>query len=462
MPSVSTRPPAGAVIDFLASVKLAVVLLVVIALACLAGTLLPQDQPARYYQAGYSPGLARFILALGLDHVYSALWFVVLLFGLALNLIVCSLKRLPAALKAMSSPSNPESLRLPKVRLRRELIVAQPPDRALAAARQALGRLGRPLEGPPSSGQPGVILFSQAGRLSRLGAYVIHLAILVFFAAGLTTARWGVHGYVTLFEGQTADRISLNQTESRPLGFVLRLDKFVFEQYPDGTPKTFRSELSFLKDGRMVHQAKAEVNNPVDFGGLRFYMSNYGSSLGEWVELSLTRPGQEEDLIRLPVEGEHQVAGLGRLKLIDFRSDIRGIGPGARLSLTREGSDRPEVFWVISRPPFQMRTRAPEVFRLVGFDSRSYAGLQANHDPGVPLVWAGGIIMLLGLLAAFFWSHRRFWIQVSPQGQGSRLIVAGASNRNRPAFELNFGQFCGRLAASLAGRETPRAEGGQS
>ncbi len=442
MPPDSSRPGREAW-DFFASVRLAIVVLILVAAASLLGTLIPQGQPPNHYLAHYSPGLAKFILAASLDRVYQSFWFLGLLALLAVNLIVCSLNRLKKTWRLVFESPTPQDIRMPNLRLKKTIEAPLPPEETFEAVRAVMGRLGAVVASP--SGASPRILFAQSGRLSRLGAYIIHLSILIFFAGGLASAAWEIKAFVTIFEGQSIDRVTLRSGEIMPLGFEVKLDRFVFETYPNGAPKLFRSDLSFIKDGRVVEQAQVVVNGPAKFGRMTFYQSSYGRSLGQWVELGVLTPNSAEKTVRLSVEGENDLPGVGRLAVVGFSPDLRGIGPGVKLRFTPRGETRSEVFWVITRPPYQMRRPSPELFRLIGFEGRYYSGLQANYDPGVWFVWVGGSLMVIGLGAAFFLSHRRLWAEVRPAGGGARIILAGNTNRNRPAFERRFEGLCARL-----------------
>ena len=457
--------PLSSLWQTLASVKLAVVLLVLLAAAAIPGTLfgryLPQGQPDGFYHEYFSAFWAKVILTLQLDHIYTSWWFITLILALGLNLIVCSLNRLPKALREVSRTPDPTGLRLPKLRLRREIIGQLPPAEALEAAREAAaafqGAGSKIIEGGSGSSPERKVLFVQAGSFSRLGAYVVHLAILILFAAGLTTGLGGFKSYFEFDKGEMVDTLRLSDGRRLPMGFQVRLDEFIFEKYPDGTPKRFRSELSFLRDGKVVRQDWIEVNSPTTFDKITFYQSGYPVVLDSLtVELSQGQ-GQDRTLI-LPKEGLVEVEGLGSLEVLEFASQWRGIGPAARLRLVRTGSDKDEIFIIFTRPPFQMRRDAPEVFRLKDISFHYASGLQANYDPGVGLLWLGGSVMLVGLLVAFFWSHRRLWIEVSPHKNGSRVTLAASTHRNQPALESRIDDLAARLKTGLDQTKTGKKQ----
>jgi cytochrome c biogenesis protein len=80
--------------DALRSIKLASVLLVLLALFAVAGGILPQGKTADFYQLHFPGAGSGIILALGLDHVFSSLLFLLVAAIFAVNLTVCTFHRL--------------------------------------------------------------------------------------------------------------------------------------------------------------------------------------------------------------------------------------------------------------------------------------------------------------------------------------------------------------------------------
>jgi len=66
---------------------------------------------------------------------------------------------------------------------------------------------------------------------------------------------------------------------------------------------------------------------------------------------------------------------------------------------------------------------------------RFYTVLQAARDPGVPLVAAGAVLMVAGLMITFFFSHRRFRIILEGEKGQSMIGIAGSSNRDPVGLE---------------------------
>ena len=93
---------------FFSSVKLTIVLLMVLAAASVAGTLLPQGQDLSQLADGMSPGVLRLLEVLDLFDMYHAWWFRWLIGLLSLNLIVCSVDRFPSTWRRFKTKSSPD------------------------------------------------------------------------------------------------------------------------------------------------------------------------------------------------------------------------------------------------------------------------------------------------------------------------------------------------------------------
>ena len=450
--------------DFLASVRLAIALLSMIAIGALLGTVIPQQVEAEAFSGRLYPALRTLFEALQLFDVYHSIWFVLLLLLLAVNLIACSLKRFPAAWRQMRGglpADRPDHVASLPPDLQRDS--ALPP---LEAAERLETRL-RKLCGRATRTQTyrGICLAGEKGAFSRLGVYVVHLGILLLIAGGLAGAVWGLKGHVEIAEGGTADRLHLAGGKGqRPLGFQIRCDRFVVEHYESGAPKLFRSDLVFLRDGKIQMKGALLVNHPLDFGGLRFYQSSYGRLPGGRQTLSWTQGGnpagrreiQPGDRFELP-------DGAGKVEVLRVEGDLMRMGPAVKISVT--DGKRELQFWIFERirqikaanpgilehvPVMNPGIFPPWLFLLERTGERYFTVLQAAHDPGIPVAALGAGLVLGGLIIVFFFSHRRFWIRVESRDGGSRIAVAGQSNRDHAGLETEMRRL---LAAGEATEE---------
>ena len=89
---------------------------------------------------------------------------------------------------------------------------------------------------------------------------------------------------------------------------------------------------------------------------------------------------------------------------------------------------------------------------VADFVPRYYTGLQVNKDPGVRVVYAGFILMIVGIYITFFMSHQQVCIDVAGQGNKSRIMVAGTSNKNKLGMQKKVTKLSERLAGLTADR----------
>src|SRR3990170_587754 len=99
MTSPETVKKTNVLWSLFTSVKLTLGLLIVLAVVSIFGTVIPQQEGAMELAEHLSPGLVNILISLQLFDMYHSLWFRLIIGTLALNLIICSLDRFPAAWK---------------------------------------------------------------------------------------------------------------------------------------------------------------------------------------------------------------------------------------------------------------------------------------------------------------------------------------------------------------------------
>jgi cytochrome c biogenesis protein len=445
--------------DFFSSIRLTIVLLALIALGALLGTVIPQQEAAEPFSAKLQPAVLALFQAFQLFDVYHSAWFILLLLLLAVNLIVCSAARFPAVLRQVRGGAAPEAPdRLADLSPERVVETERPPSEEASRLEALLAKRCGSVRRIQTD--RGFVLAGGKGAFSRFGVFVVHLGILLMIAGGLAGAIFSVQGYIKIAEGET---VSTMQSRSGKgdvtLPFAIRCDRFTVEHYDDGAPKVFRSDLTFLEQGKVVRQGALLVNHPIAFGGLRFYQSGYGQLPGGRLVLSYARANgkaQERetgvgDTFALP-------GGEGQVKVLRVEDNLMRMGPAVKLSVLSPA--REVQLWVFQNierikeanpglfaqvPMMNPGLFDPYLFSLRKVGDRFYTVVQAAHDPGVPLVAGGALLLVGGLLVTFFFSHRRFRIILEGQGPGSRIGLVGSSNRDPVGLEKEMNQLLAQI-----------------
>lgn len=306
----------------LTSMRTALFLLLLLAVAAVPGSLFPQRpaNPSIVTQRIKNDGdLGKVLDALQLFDVYSSAWFSAIYILLFISLIGCVVPRAIAHYKAMRSqpPRTPKRLsRLPEYGT---LVIPAdagiPASRAVNDAAGLLKKRGYRVEVRDDDGaQPS--LGAERGFLKEVGNLVFHtslIGVLVSVAAG---GLFGYSGQRILVEGDTFvntlvgyDQFTpgTNFQSSQLQPYSMRLDKFratfdLESQGKIGQPIDFKADVTTKESPDAPEQQEVlKVNDPVSLGGTSVYLTGNG-----YAPLVTIRDGQGNVAFQGPVVGRLQ------------------------------------------------------------------------------------------------------------------------------------------------------------
>lgn len=308
------RVARGPWTDLLSSMRFAVSLLSVIALASVAGTVVKQGEPYTTYVNQFGPFWFPAFEAAGLYAVYNAPWFILVLAFLVASVSLCLSRNAPVMLREMGNfraGRRDQSLRLlaHKAEIRS---VLTPIDgaRRIAAYLATQGFKARIAQ---EEGEGAASLAAKAGSANRLGYLFAHSAVVAICIGGLldsnlplrarlwfggktpieanmlmsevpASARLPVdnlsfRGNVFLPEGQSSASAVLNLKDRiliQDLPFTLALKKFHIEHYSSGQPRLFASDVVVTdRDSGQSFETRIEVNKPLIYRGISTYQASF-------------------------------------------------------------------------------------------------------------------------------------------------------------------------------------------
>ena len=174
---------------FLCSMRFAILLLAILAVACSVSSLITQNQSYNWYAQRYSERTAAVIMALRLDDAFHSPWFIVITAFLCLNLTLCNLTRLPQLIRRTRAEGRPEGA----LRTKGDVTIE-----GVADPEPAFARLHMPKPTPCKAGDGRDALFASKHRAGLWGAWVCHLGILLLilgFGLGqMTQKQYTVYG----------------------------------------------------------------------------------------------------------------------------------------------------------------------------------------------------------------------------------------------------------------------------
>ncbi len=458
---VLTSDPIKNTWDFFASVKLTVVLLLTLAVTSVIGTLIPQNESPQAYLEAFGVFLYRFFNILGFFDLYHSWWFQALMLLLALNVLVCSIDRLSATWRIIF----PERPKFNLSRFRRlepkEAFTKKGSAEALKLRYQAVvcRNFRYCLVEETDSGYA---IFGEKGRWTRIGVYIVHLSVICMLVGGVIGSMFGFEGFVNLAPGDTTQQIQLrNRNQVLQLDFKIRCDDFKVRFYPSGAPEEFRSSLSIIEGDKVVKSQDIIVNDPLHYSGISIFQASYGQLPARRQDVQL--PNEFTLIFTSKVTGKiyqrkakvgqtiEIPEGLGKFIVNEFKNtyNFRGQDLGITFfgTLHQHNGAPVEVVLPIQFPSFdKMRpifnqTRKDDVIISVSDinieppEVRYFTGLQVSRDPGVWIVYAGFILIIVGCFVTFFMSHRQICVDILGSDKKCRIMITGTANKNKLGHE---------------------------
>ncbi len=403
------------VLNWLSSLKIAILLLLVIAVSCAAGTLIPQQESNQFYYDNFNknPFLgiinANILLLFEFDHVYTSFWFLFLLIWLGLALSVCSFRRqLPILKSALNWIDYKSPRQIAKLSVA-QTIVTNNCSKSLEKIKFNLKKQGWNVK--ETDGR----IAARQGVIGRLGPILIHLGMILLMIGATYGSLNGKTIEKFLAPGRSIDLLNNNEEK----GLTIELQKFQIERDPQGRAEQYKSIVNIIEPNGNNQSKEISVNYPLRYKGLTLYQADWSlaaitiqidnspklqipiepiSELGEQVWGTIIPTNKDgKNQILLTVDSE-----LGPVNIYDNDGTLL-----TKLSINKEEKIKGALIKIINIIPS--------------------SGLLLKHDPGVPIVYLSFAIILIGGSLSII-STKKIW--VLHENEKSMIYIGGLSNRN--------------------------------
>jgi len=459
----------------LAAIKTGVILLILVVILSAAGTVIlqrPATDPDEMQRA-YSPQVLRLLDGLRLTDVFHAWWFVLLLSLVSLSIIAASIQRFPNSWRFFSRPYKSPDETFRKALPNHVLIPIKDEEAALSAAERSLQKAGfRPER---IVRENSFSLFGERNRLAEMAVYIVHASLLLIFLGSSIDAIFGWRAFVTLTRGQQSSQAQPQNGSPRKLPFAIRCDGAGQENYPDGTPKRWWSDLAVVENDQVVLRKQIVVNDPLVYRGVRFYQASYGKTgkIDRLVLAATPRNGQAPKDLTIGLDETLPLDADTTVRLAEFIPDyVERDGqvytrsnslenPAAHLVVESKKTGKAVNVWLPPIEGLEQNASSPYAFEGKDVQMAYFTGLDVSHEPGQWSVWAGVLVMGLGLAVVFYLVHVRIWVVPVRDARGQlALWIGGTANKNKDAFEQRFSKLVEQIKIELktstgAGAETP-------
>jgi len=459
----------------LSSIKTGVLLIILVVIFSGAGTVIlqrPMTDPDDMQRA-YSPAMLRVLDVTGLTDVFHASWFLALVMLVSVSIIAASVQRFPNAWRYFARPYKSPDENFRRVLPTQATIPIADEEQGLGAAERALHKGGFGSERIVRTSS--FSLFSERHRISEMAVYIVHASLLlILMGYFIVDARYGWKGFLVLNPGRQSDQVELRSGVTRALPFSIRCDGTGEETYTDGTPKRWWSKLAVIDNGREVERKEIVVNDPLVYHGVRFYQASWGRT-GKLVELTLDvapangGSGTPQQISLVP----NKIVALDAdtsVQLAEFIPDYvveegsvyarsnEVVNPAVHMIVTSKKTGRSVNVWLPEIPDVAENASSPYTFQPKDLKTEVFTGLQVSHEPGQWAVWAGVVLLAIGLTFVFYVVHARIWVVAVLDSRGqAALWVGGTANRNRDAFEQRFKELVEQIKKELKPAEVASA-----
>jgi len=306
------RPLVAEIVELISSMRFAIALLAMIAIAAIIGTVMKQGEATSNYINQFGPFWFEVFRKLGLYAVYSAWWFLLLMGTLVTSTTLCIVRNAPKMLSDMRSWR--ENVRENSLLNFHHKMQWRAPLTRTALAQQSAARLvdaGYKVKLVEKDN--GTLVAAKQGAANKFGYIFAHAAIVIICLGGLLDSdipirlqewffgktpftgsglisqvppehRLGTgnptfRGNTMIPEGQNSSTAILTRPDGvliQELPFTINLKKFTIDFYSTGMPKLFASDVE-VRDNQTGETAKAtiEVNKPLIFKGVAIYQSSF-------------------------------------------------------------------------------------------------------------------------------------------------------------------------------------------
>ncbi|SFC43952.1 cytochrome c biogenesis protein [Bacillus sp. OV322] len=452
--------------NFFSSVKVGVTLIIITLIASAAGTILPQEMyiptnvdPLDYYHDEYG-WFGKLYFQLGFNNLYSSWWYMILIGSLGISLLIASIDRFFPLYR---------SLKLQKVTrhegfLKRQRVFGTTDgaglDLNVEEAKEKLKK--RHYRVREENGN----LLAEKGRFARWGPYINHIGLIVFLIGAMLRSVPGMYVDKVLWlrEGETKEVPGTNGQ------YFLHNKKFTLETYDKNSKedkefkeaidkkgtiaKNYQSDVTlYKKDGsslpgeeaklKKIKDYSIKVNYPLTYDHFSYYQVDY--KLGELNKMSFKlidkQTLQSFGSITIDLynpKKNYQLAKGYSVQLMSYFPDFEfdndkpltksriPNNPAFIFKMFTPDKPKGEVSFAAIKQTMEPLGENKYKMAFAGIETKNVTALTIRKDLTLGIIFAGGIIFMIGVVQGAYWNHRRIWII----RKDSKILLAGHTNKN--------------------------------
>ncbi|WP_110927566.1 cytochrome c biogenesis protein ResB [Bacillus massiliglaciei] len=452
--------------NFFSSVKVGVSLIVLALAASAVGTILPQEMyipqnvpPADYYKDEYG-WFGTMYYTLGFHNLYGSWWYIIIIAMLGTSLLIASIDRFFPLYRSLK---NQRIVKHDSFFKRQRLYSSVHTDQSiqLEELQERLEKKRYKVRMKDGS------LLAEKGRFSRWGPYVNHIGLIVFLVGALLRSVPGMYVDKVLWlrEGETKE---IPGTDGH---YYLKNNAFILETYSKeekedekfkaaleqtgSVAKNYQANVTLYENesGKLpgekpklkkIKDSEIKVNQPLKEGGYALYQVDFKMDELSAMSFNLVdkETGEKHGSMKVDLNDPQQKYDLGKgysVELMSYFPDFEFTEDGKPTTATKV-PDNPAFFFKMFTPETpegetsfvaiqqNLEPLGENQYKMefAGIETKNVTGLTVRKDLTLGILFAGGIIFMIGVIQGSYWNHRRIWIK----RKGSSVLLAGHTNKN--------------------------------
>jgi cytochrome c biogenesis protein len=409
---------------FLADLRFAIFILLLISLFSIIGTLIEQDQSIETYKLNYPLTNKIFgffswdvILKFGFDHVYKTWWFFILILIFGISLITCTyLQQIPSLKIARrcqffrtTQPFNNLKISTKLTKLNFNKILSR-----LKINKYSLF-------------QQKNIIYCYKGLIGRIAPIIVHFSMILILAGTLLGSLCGFKDQEIIPKTEIFHIQNIFTTGKLTIvpPFSGRINDFWITYTKQKTVTQFYSDISILNTiGNEIDRKTSFVNTPLIHENVYYYQTDWDliglrfeDSDGKTIEYPLINLLNKKNKIWLTWISNDVTITKGIIAIID---NLEGY-----CSIYSENG----LF--LGNLELNEKIGKNQEIKLV--EILSSTGLQIKSDPGIPIIYTGFFLLMLSTLFSYI-TYSQIWIIK----ENKKIFVGGNTTRAIFEFELEF------------------------
>lgn len=433
-PSLMDRVDAGLewLWHFISSMRLAMVIMLAIAVLGVAGSILmqiPRDvvgDPAReqLWVESVRPrygGWTDVFNTLGLLNVFNSIVFRILVAALTISLIACSIHRIPGIIRTARNPRVDVGPAFFEHAPQHEAIVVRRTAAETAAILTGVLRARRYRTLTADDGT--VHIYADRFRWAPFAGLIGHLSLVLIMLGAIVGGMFGYRN----------PQFMIAEGETLPIGIEpgITLQLLDFSDKYDtstGAPIDYASTVVLYKDGQEIDRHVIRVNDPLRYNGTTLYQAFFGATATLTVKDSSGKVLVASSGVPLAFRDENE-ASFGTLAIpgssytAEVTATTGGADPNIKPGQLKFGIYTPGSSQFTDVKVIDQGTPTQVGDLTVTFEREGqFTGLSVARDPGVVLVWVGATLLFFGFLGRFTVPHKRVWGRITAHGTSGSVV----------------------------------------